>query len=109
MKAVKICDVGPRRTLAFDLSDILAVIGPPALNSAWTVGKVEGCDEPLMATGSTEELDDLAKSQTRAGGHNLMTMLKGVRQVIWGSFKGYSSPSSPSPWIEIIAFDSTWF
>ena len=38
-----------------------------------------------------------------------MTMLKGVRQVIWGSFKGYSSPSSPSPWIEIIAFDSTWF
>ncbi len=86
------------------------VIGPKAANATWTVSAVEGQEEyGLDVTGSgSGELEHLAETGMRVTGKHLFKLAKNIRQVIWGKFVGYDA-SSASPWIIVIAFDSTWF
>jgi hypothetical protein len=109
MKAIRIHD-NARGLLDFDLKDILAVLGKRAINSAWSVGAVEGHkEEGVDATGRrSSEYDQLALTGTRVSGRHLLKLAKETRQIIWGRFVGYDA-SSPNPWVVIIAFDSTFF
>ena len=109
MKAIRIHDL-KYGVLAFDLRDILAALGPKAITAAWTVGPVEeGQPDGLDVTGSAaDELEKLAQSGIRIA-VNFVELARNVRQVIWGKFEGYDTASPASPWIVVIAFDSTWF
>ncbi len=119
MKAIRIHDE-VRGLLAFDLKDILAVLGRRAINSTWSVGAVEGhVEEGVDATSPrSNEYDELALTGTRVSGRHLLKLAKETRQIIWGRFVGYdasstdpssTNPSSTNPWVVIIAFDSTFF
>ena len=100
-----------RGSLAFDLRDILAALGPQAVKAVWRVGDVEVESEALMmATGNgADELEKLAKLGMLVSGERLIEIARNVDQIIWGEFKGYDSASSADPWIVVVAFDSTWF
>ena len=112
MKAIRIYDLKyGTSVLAFDLRDILAALGPKAINAAWSVGRVEGGqpDGLDVTGGAADELEKLAQSGIRIGGEHFVELARNVRQVIWGRFEGYDTASSASPWIVVIAFDSAWF
>lgn len=96
--------------LSFDLKEVLAAIGQPALEANWTVGSVEQADEPLWVLGPSMPLvEALANSGERVSGYRLLEIAQGIQQTIWGEFRGYETPTSLSPWIVVIAFESTWF
>jgi hypothetical protein len=42
-------------------------------------------------------------------GQRLAEIAAGIRQTIWGEFKGYESESVTAPFVVVIALDSTWF
>lgn len=62
-----------------------------------------------MVVSDSESLAELVRSKTRVSGVQLVKILRGVRQIIWGEFSGFETTASLDPWIVIIAFDSTWF
>jgi hypothetical protein len=96
--------------LSFDLKDVLVAIGQPALETYWTAGPVERTGEMLDATGANRPLlEALVQSGERVDGHRLLELAQGIHQTIWGEFRGYETPTSPGPWIIVVAFDSTWF
>ncbi len=112
MNRIRIQDLDERRrVLAFDLKDILSALRPKATRSFWSVGAVEeGAPDGLDVTGEVAaELEGLAQSGERVNGRRFLKLAQRIRQVIWGEFRGYDSPSSTTPWIIIIAFDSAWF
>jgi len=96
--------------LSFDLKDLLAAIGPPALESYWTVGSVERCGESLDVIGKDiQVVEALAASGERVSGYRLQEIAADIHQTIWGEFQGYKTSTAPMPWIIVVAFDSTWF
>jgi hypothetical protein len=110
MEAIRIHDENARGSLDFDLKDILAVLGRRAANSTWSIGAVEGEEEwGLDASGpASNELEELALTETRISGRRLLRLASGIQQTIWGRFVGYDA-SSVDPWIVVIACDSTLF
>jgi hypothetical protein len=98
------------RGLSFDLKDLLAAIGQPALEAYWTVGSVERCGEPLEVIGKDiRPIEALAASGERVSGYRLREIAADIHQTIWGEFRGYETSAAPIPWVILIAVDSTWF
>lgn len=96
--------------LSFDIKDVLEVIGQHALEAFWTAGPVEAHNESLDAFGTNEaHLETLARSGRRVSGYELRQIAEGIRQTIWGQFNGYENETAVTPWIIVIAVDSTWF
>jgi hypothetical protein len=92
--------------LPFDLRDLLATIGEPALRSSWVL-------EDVWATvdGPPEQnpLEDLAQAGRRVGGEELMGAADRTAQVVDGWFGGFAAEAR-DPWIVLFADDSTyWF
>ncbi|HEX2552753.1 MAG TPA: hypothetical protein VHL98_03570 [Microvirga sp.] len=101
-----------RPVLGFDLKEILKAIGQPALDAFWTALPVEEAGDELWATGDPSAVamvDELARTGERIGGGRLLEVASGIHQTIWGEFQGFESLEATSPWIRIVAFDSTWF
>ncbi|MBI1201758.1 MAG: hypothetical protein GC182_04520 [Rhodopseudomonas sp.] len=109
MPSVRIRDKDPRGLLAFDLRDILSAIGPRAENSIWAVANESCTGEPLMVVGDSGALDELVLFKRTVSGIQLLEILKGVEQIIWGEFSGFETTASLDPWLVIVAFDSSWF
>lgn len=66
--------------------------------------------EPLSATGDrADELEAVAESGRRISGTELRELADGVRQVIWGEFRGYWNPSAHAPWVTVLAVNSTFY
>jgi hypothetical protein len=97
-------------SLSFDLKDLLAAIGHPALEAYWTVGSVERAGELLEVIGKDIPLiEALAASGERVSGYRLQKIAADIHQTIWGEFRGYATRTAAVPWLIIVAFDSTWF
>jgi hypothetical protein len=109
VQAIRIHDKA-KDVLAFDLSEVLAALGPRGLNAYWTVGGVSADDGNFDATGDgAGALEGLAKSGERIIGMRLAKIAKAVRQVIWGEFKDYRDKLSDTPTVVVVAFDSSWW
>src|SRR3712207_2434446 len=67
--------------LSFDLKDVLAAIGQPALEAYWTVGSVERTGEPLEVIGKDIRLvEALAASGERVSGYRLQELAADIRR-----------------------------
>lgn len=102
MKGITIRDIDAERgVLAFDLRDILEILGEKGLVSVWTAVGVE------VASGvSAARMEALADEQETIIGNELQHLAKTVNQVIDGEFKG-TLPGGTAPWIVVRAVDSS--
>ena len=99
MRSVTICDLDPTGTrLAFDLYDLLQVIGPKATGS-WWLGHAVELNE--FMPGPVPDLEGWRD------GRSLLESSRGM-QVISGLFEG-SIAQGTSAWIRIRAVDSSCF
>lgn len=93
------------RNLAFDLADLLTVVGDKGVASRWRVRAV-WCVSADEADGNPlEELGDL---ESWVGGAELARLAGEVIQVIDGEFTGHLAGES-LPWIQILAVDSSYW
>jgi hypothetical protein len=87
--------------LAFDLVDILRLLGPEGLQSNWIVRRgVEAIGD------AADRLEKLSEENGRIAGTDLMEVASHIIQVIDGTFEGYRK-GAVTPWIIIRAVDST--
>jgi hypothetical protein len=101
---VTIRDLKPDRSgLAFDLIDILVLLGADAQRSNWTVPYVECVGGEAAAA-----LDAASEAQEQLTGMRLIELARGLVQTIDGEFIG-SLPGEAARWIVIRAVDSSAF
>jgi hypothetical protein len=105
MDAVTIHDTrqgGGLTLLAYDLADLLALAGPEAQASVWTlVGVVE-------ALGPRAEELHLAAEAGPVTGARLAELAAGVTQTIEGTFEA-TRPGESRPWLVLKAIDGCYF
>lgn len=101
MHGLKIADLVDG-VLAFDLKEVLSVIGEPAISSTWKCSQVECLGE------NAERLGEISDSGRRISGQELFEIAKGVYQVIDGEFEAYRSEEK-APWLVVNAVDSSFF
>jgi hypothetical protein len=99
--------------LAFDLRDLLRLLAPRSLQATWVITTVKSLDrkhEWFDATGDGgEQLERLARENTRLSGSELLTIADRTRQVIWGEFIA-SFPVNPEEnWVIVRALDSSFY
>lgn len=102
MKGITIRDIDPERgVLAFDLHDILELLGEKGLVSQWEVRAVE------VASGvAATRLERLADEESVVDGNELLSLARAVNQVVDGEFKG-TLPGEAKPWVIVRAVDSS--
>lgn len=88
--------------LSFDLREVLAAIGSRVCASSWKAEGVE-CTGEMAA-----DLHSASDGHEWISGDRFVSLSKGVRQVIDGVFKGYSTRDG-DPWIVVCAVDSNAF
>jgi diaminopimelate decarboxylase len=98
-QAVTIHDIRDR-VLAFDLIDILRLVGPDAESSSWRCRKVE-CAGDLA-----EELHRVSDAESPLTGAEMLRLAGGVFQIIDGDFEAYR-PGETRPWLVVRAIDSS--
>jgi len=101
MTGIRIKDMGANRVLAFDLRDILRLLGEDAITSTWTASCVE-CTGP-----NSEQLHESSDRGEKIEGARLFAITEGIGQVIDGDFSG--DLDGDTPWITIRAVDSSFF
>jgi len=107
---LQINDLAPKGYLSFDLRDVLSSLGPEALDWYWVVSAVQENGEELWATGTGwPELEGLDASGARVPGSQLAEISGRIHQVIWGEFTAFRDCQSETPWVRIVAWDSSWY
>jgi diaminopimelate decarboxylase len=86
--------------LAFDLIDILRVLGPDAESSSWR-GKNVDCTGDLA-----DEMHGFSDSDVALTGAAMLRLAGGVLQIIDGDFEAYRAGET-RPWLVIRAIDSS--
>ncbi len=100
MLGITISDTIADGILAFDLIDILAVLGAEAIAAQWQISGVECFGE------AAEQLHQYSDAELALSGEELLNLAAKVTQVIEGTFAGYRLGDS-SPWIIIDAVDGS--
>ena len=100
--------VPDRGHLAFDLPEVLASLGPDALDWVWAVSDADGGTLEAVGEG-LPELEALARTDGRVTGHRLVRIAGDVHQTIWGEFRAYRDPRSAEPLVRVVAFDGSFF
>lgn len=101
-------DLDDRGVLAFDLRDLLRVIGPRAAAAEWAI--VEPVESSFEATGEGGgRLEALAEASAQISGAELIAIADETQQVIWGDFVGRLPNAPHQDWLTIRAFDSSFF
>ena len=104
MFRISILDRSPAgSTLAFDLIDVLQLLGPDALKAAWTLEDVECLGE------TSDDLHAVSDSGEPISGRRLLELASGVSQTIDGDFYCYRNGLPSRPWVTIRAIDSSAF
>lgn len=103
MKGICISDDDGRKTLAFDLRDLLRLVGDDAISYYWEINHVE-----CLGVGA-QLMHDASDSDLWVPGSQLLLMAQDVYQIIDGDFKGYRAEVSPEPWIVFRAIDSSYY
>src|SRR4051794_15857926 len=87
--------------MPFDLIDFLRLLEPELDETEWAVSGLE-------CTGETApRLEAIEQHGERIAGPDLLRVASKLRQVIDGKFVCYRG--GPSPWVTILAWDSTGF
>ena len=105
MKTLRISDVEEGRYLAFDLRDLLQVLGERAAAARW-VCSVEECIG--VEDNASYRLEEQYNNPAGVSGTRLCELAEGTRQVIDGIFEAFEDVES-SPWIKLEAVDSTYW
>lgn len=104
---LRIHDTTERGPLAFDLREVLELLGPSALAMVWNISPVSLSPpdgDVFEATGEGgEQLGALAQGQATISGANLMALAAATQQVIWGEFSAAAPGSLSSIWLTIRA------
>lgn len=100
--AIRIGDRTEPGRLAFDLADLLALLGEPARESIWKcyVG------ECVLAEGARPHLYDAFNVPERISGSSLLVLAAETAQVIDGAFEAFR-PGEKRSWIKLEAVDGT--
>jgi hypothetical protein len=107
MRGIRIRDLTPRRYLAFDLRDILDLLGERTIRSRWRAAGVWATEKKRFE-GPTE-LDGLAEAGSWIEGEHLRSLAhEDVHQVIDGEFTRFDQ-GSDSPWVIVRAVDSSYY
>jgi hypothetical protein len=94
--AIRISDRTEPGRLAFDLADLLAILGEPARESIWKchVG------ECVLAPGARPHLYDAFNVPERISGSSLLVLAAETAQVIDGAFEAFR-PGEKRAWIKL--------
>jgi hypothetical protein len=109
MRGIEIRDLSPHGYLAFDLRDILALLGERVIRSRWRAVGVRATGKQ-RSEGETE-LEDLSKARSWIEGEHLKRLAhEDVQQVIHGEFTGFDQGrETKDPWVVISAVRSTYY
>jgi hypothetical protein len=102
MTGLTILDRDERKVLAFDLRDILPLIGKKAYCSQWKVQNVEA-----IGGSGAEELHRLADENLPVSGDRLAELANATTQIVDGEF--YAFLEDDRPWLIVRAVDSSAF
>jgi hypothetical protein len=103
MKTLRISDLAERGYLAFDLNDLLEVLGERSGAARW-VCCVEWCIP--LEDNSAIQLEEQYNNPEGMSGALLLTLAKQTRQVIDGVFEAFEEASL---WVKLVAVDSTYW
>jgi hypothetical protein len=107
MFGVKIEDLttseGGGSFLSFDLRDILAVVGEPALTSRWR------CRGLRYLEGGEGSVGEFHEERREFTGDGMQRFAATVLQTIDGRFEARSAGAAKRLWLIILAGDSSWF
>jgi hypothetical protein len=102
MPGIRIRDLTERGFLAFDLADLLDLLGDPARTSIWRCS-VEEC---ISSENARPYLEDAYNTPQTLTGAELAALARETRQVIDGRFEAFRRGAN-TPWIRLEAIDST--
>lgn len=102
-RSIKIADLRASGALAFDLIDLIALLGERALVSAWRASEVWTVQE-----GDNGRFEELCESGRPIAGADFVAALKPVIQVIDGRFEAFEA-GDKEPWAVVEAIDSSYF
>ncbi len=105
MTTIRICDID-NGALAVQLRDVLDLLGPRALRSAWAIAPVASERPEFDASGpGAETLQALSSARATVSGLELAALAGDTTQIIWGLFSGVDVADA---WITIRFVDSTF-
>lgn len=90
--------------LAFDLIELLEILGDSAVASSWRCS-VEEC---ISADNARPNLEDAYNAEERLTGMHLFALARETRQVIDGTFEAFR-PGEDTAWITLSAIDSSYW
>ena len=91
-------------TLAFDLSDLLHILGPPAISSRWKCV----VEQYVPADAARPNLAAEYENSAGVDGAALVALAAETRQVIDGRFEAFRRGES-KPWLRLDAVDSAYW
>ena len=91
-------------SLAFDLRELLHVLGPEALSSSWKCV----VEQYVPADSARPNLADEYENSSGVDGAALVALAAETRQVIDGRFEAFRR-SEIEPWLRLEAIDSTYW
>jgi hypothetical protein len=103
VRGLTISDRDSRNVLAFDLRDILGLLGDKGLTSTWLLEGVEA-----VGGEAADALHKFSDAGQPVPGEQLRTLADNVSQTIDGKFSAFLD-ASQVPWIRIRAVDSSAF
>ena len=104
MIGIRISDYTEQGVLAFDLADLLVLLGDSARTSRWRCS-VEAC---ISAEHGRPYLEDAYNKPDALTGTELLGLARETLQVIDGTFEAFHHGEN-TPWIKLVAFDSTYW
>lgn len=104
MAGIRIHDTTDEDVLAFDLADLLAVLGEQARLSTWkcSVG------ECIAQDGARPDLEDAYNARVGLSGAEILALASDTLQIVDGAFEAFR-PGERQPWIRLEAIDSTYW
>jgi hypothetical protein len=104
MPGIRIRDLTEQGFLAFDLADLLQVLGDSARTSAWRCS-VEEC---IALENARPHLQEAYNTREALTGTELFTLARETLQVIDGAFEAFHD-GEKNPWIKLEAIDSSYW
>ena len=97
--------------LAVDLVDVLIALGERGSSSEWLLEPLKNSNGYFWAIGDdvAEIFEVWGESGTKVDGKTLIVASAKARQVIDGKASGFDDLNTTSPWVVIIAVDSSWY
>ena len=93
--------------LALDLRHLMRLLAPGSLQASWMVTSTEEGFEAVGKGGA--RLEELAETETKLSGGELLDLAEDTVQVIWGEFIGIAPSDLDQKWLTIRAVDSSYW